>query len=81
VPYPVKGASFEVAPILVSIYQPYKPKKDKMTDIDMDEETPALGGGLVPPGISANADIVVARRAAESASVRNVRDMVIAPGR
>jgi hypothetical protein len=39
-----------------------------------------FGGGLVPPGMLANADVVAARRAAERAKVRNVRDMVKAPG-
>jgi hypothetical protein len=41
-----------------------------------------VGGGFVPPGMEANAEpVVAARRAAESASERKVRDMRKAPGR
>jgi hypothetical protein len=73
----VKGTSFEVAPSLVSIYQAYIPKKDKI----IDTYDPAFGGGFVPPGIEANAEpVAAAKRAAERARVRKVRDMIMAPG-
>jgi hypothetical protein len=78
---PVKGASCEVTPILVSIYQAYKPKNDKIRDTDIDMYDPSFGGGFVPPGADAKAEpVVAARMAAENASERKVRDMIKAPG-
>ena len=55
------------------------PKKDKINETDIDITFPLLGGGFVPPG-APNA-VVVARRVAERARVRKVRDMRKAPGR
>jgi hypothetical protein len=53
------------------------PKYDKNIDIIV-----PFGGGFVPPGALAKAEAVVAaRRAAERARVRKVRDMIMAPGR
>ena len=66
-----------MAPVLVSIYQPYRPKSDR--NIEMYD---LVGGGFVPVGAEAKADPVeAARRAAERARVRIVRDMVEAPER
>jgi hypothetical protein len=76
-----KWSPIAIALVLVSIYQAYKPRNDKITDTDSDNELPAFGGGLPPPGISAKAEpVVAARRAAESASERKVCDMIKAPG-
>ena len=48
------------------------PRKDKKIEI-----YDPTGGGLVPPGAEANAEPVeAARRAAESARLRKVRDMI-----
>jgi hypothetical protein len=57
------------------------PKKDKINETDIDITFPLFGGGFVPPGAPANAVAVVARRVAERARVRKVRDMRKAPGR
>jgi hypothetical protein len=67
-----------IAPVLVSIYQPYAPKSEKKIDIYV-----PTGGGFVPPGAdeAKAVPVVAARRAAESASERKVRDMIKAPGR
>jgi hypothetical protein len=78
-----KGSLIEVLLVWVSIYQAYRPKSDKNIDTDTEVDVvPAFGGGFVPPGMEAKAvAVVAARRAAESASERKVRDMIKAPGR
>jgi hypothetical protein len=76
-----KGSFTVATPTPGQYLSAHRPRNDKNEPIALIVVTiNPLGGGLVPPGASAKADVVAARRAAERARVRNVRDMVKAPG-